>query len=136
MVSLSTTPQNLFLSLCTVKCSLLFITNKFSVPVSSTSTYITIYPDLLLLRLSSWFCVPDTALLWFQSYLRSSSFSVKAHGFRSISTWAITPANNPLGKYLPANDPMANNPEETPPVKPFQPLSLKLKPNCKFLTQS
>src|SRR6218665_1545078 len=48
-----------------------------------SAAFDTIDLNLLLHRLSSWFGISGTALLWFKSYLSSRSFSVKASNHTS-----------------------------------------------------
>src|SRR6218665_1688861 len=80
LASQNTTPQKLSLSLCTINWYLPSAIRKYHASVFSTSpphstlqTTISFFIDFLLGLASS-----GTALLWFKSYLSSTSFSVKA----------------------------------------------------------
>ena len=48
-----------------------------------SAAFDTIDHSILLHRLSSWFCIADSALSWFKTYLASRSFSVLVSGFAS-----------------------------------------------------
>src|SRR6218665_1511733 len=95
LASLNTTPQKLCLSLCTISWSLPSAIREYRCLclLDISAAFDTIDHNLLLHRLSSWFGISGTALLWFKSYLSSRSFSVKA----SIVTAPHNPSHSPVG---------------------------------------
>src|SRR6218665_820294 len=67
-----------------------------------SAAFDTIDNNILLQRLSSWFGVSGTALLWFQSYLFTRSFSVKAssHSSQPLPLSCDVPQGSVLGQLL------------------------------------
>ena len=67
-----------------------------------SAAFDTIDRSILLHRLSSWFGIADSALIWFETYLTSRSFSVLASGFASppYPHSCGVPKGSVLGPYL------------------------------------
>src|SRR6218665_1419691 len=104
LASLNTTPQKFCLSLCIINLSLLSANRKYRasaclLDISAISD--TIDHNLLLHRLSSYFGISGTALLWFKSYLSSRSFSVKVsnHTSQFLPLSCGVPQGSILGPY-------------------------------------
>src|SRR6218665_4019908 len=100
LASLNTIPQKLSLSLYITNwlpsASLLFMSPRHLCCID------TIGHNILLQRLSSWFSISGTALLWFQSYLSTRFFSVKAcsHSSQSLPLTCGVPQGSVLEPLL------------------------------------
>src|SRR6218665_2815233 len=100
LASLNTIPQKLSLSLYITNwlpsASLLFMSPRHLCCIG------TIGHNILLQRLSSWFSTSSTALLWFQSYLSTRSFFVKAcsHSSQSLPLSCGVPQGSILDPLL------------------------------------
>src|SRR6218665_2993122 len=95
----------LCLSLCTISCIVSAVSHqKVSCLclLDISAAFDTIDHNLLLHRLSSWFRISGTALLWLKSYLYSRSFSVKAsnHTSQPLPLSCGVPQGSVLGPLL------------------------------------